>query len=35
MGSVVLAHGLSCFAAMWDLPEPRLEPVSLHGQADS
>ena len=29
MGSVVVAHGLSCSTAgMWDLPGPGLEPVS-------
>ena len=27
-GSVVVAHGPSCSAAMWDLPRPGLEPVS-------
>ena len=27
-GSVVVAHGLSCPAAMWDLPGPGIEPVS-------
>ena len=26
--SVVVAHGLSCSAAMWDLPMPGFEPVS-------
>ena len=26
--SVVVAHGLSCFTCMWDLPGPGLEPVS-------
>ena len=27
-GSVVVAHGPSCSASMWDLPRPGLEPVS-------
>ena len=27
-GSVVVAHGPSCSAGMWDLPRPGLEPVS-------
>ena len=28
-GSVVVAHGPSCSAGMWDLPRPGFEPVSL------
>ena len=27
-GSVIVAHGPSCSAAMWDLPRPGLEPMS-------
>ena len=28
-GSVVAAHGLSCSTAVWDLPRPGIEPMSL------
>ena len=27
-GSVVVAHGLSCYSSMWDLPGPGMEPAS-------
>ena len=26
--SVVVAHGLTCYGSMWDLPGPGMEPVS-------
>ena len=29
MGSAVVVHELSCSAAMWDIPEPGIEPVFL------
>ena len=33
--SLVAAHGLKLLCAMWDLPGPGIEPVSLHYMADS
>ena len=35
MGSVVVAHGLSCSVACGGLPGPGLKPMSLHWQVDS
>ena len=35
MGSVVVAHGLSCFEACGILPEQGLNSCPLHWQADS
>ena len=34
-GSVVVAHGPSCSAACWTLPDQGLNPRPLHWQADS
>ena len=34
-GSVVVVHGLSCSAGMWDLPGPGIEPVSPALEVDS
>lgn len=35
LGSMVVAHGFSCWMACVDLPGPGVEPCPPHGQADS